>query len=1002
MCSSSSSSSSRSSNSLGVRPADQCGDYRRLLVAMDDALARWLAIADASERGLTEWRVARAVCAALPPGTGLYLGNSMPIRDVDMFALGPMRGTRAGGSRVPVGSNRGASGIDGLVSSASGFAAGLGRPVFLLVGDVSFLHDANGLLLLRDRPGQPPVTVVVVNNSGGGIFGFLPVAGEIAPGELRRLFFTPPGVDIPSLCAAHKLRHVAVESAADLRSELGHAFTAPFEGHSIVEVRVEPSGSGNVAQHRALEQGLRRESRRAVWALLHSTAVSADGLVVESARMERYQLPLRRALTTGSGAMMREGCLLEVKLSCGAVGVGEAAPLPGLHRETLAEATAQLAVVAELLRGLQSSSPLPRGAALLGGSLSAWLDRALGLRAEHLLPSVRFAVESAVLAALADAAGMSVSRLLSCGERACEEVVSTGVCLNGLVPAGDDAVERAVALVEEGYTSLKLKVGRQGDEGAAADAQRVRDVRAAVGGDVQLRCDANRAFGLGAAVEFGLAIADCGVEYVEEPCADPQHLESFFEQTGVPVALDESVDDGTFSTAAAAAEGEDEDEAGETAAVLLLPPSAGIAAVVLKPSVVGGLERAAALAHAARAQGARAVVSSAFESSVGLAACAALAAMLDAEQASGVEEEGSMLRTAHGLGTHEFFEYGADTVPARAAVAPSAGSLPPPQTAEAAMHIAREERRNGSGEASLHDKIGASFEWAWSTVEVSTAEEGVSYSLRCISEAGAPPLEDDPRPRALLLHGFLGGPEDWQPVMAGLAPEVRVVALELPGHGESRKLNGGPDSMRMEAVAAAVAAAVDALELGPCAVVGYSLGARVALFLALRYPDLFTRGAIVSGSPGLNRKSERIARAAQDASLAEALRAEGLERFLSTWYRQGLFAALRRHPSFGALRARRARDGDAAELAEALEALSSGAQPPLWDDLRALEGGGGGARLLFAAGERDPKFVALAGAMRSAAGDAAAEVALVPSAGHALHIEKPSALALLLHRFLLQ
>ena len=120
----------------------------------------------------------------LPAGHGLFLGNSMPIRDMDMYAD---RSTAADASAaaegealcgVAVGSNRGASGIDGVVSSAAGFAAGLGRPVTLVIGDVSFMHDANGLLLLRDRPGQPPLTVVLINNGGGNIFHFLPVASQ--------------------------------------------------------------------------------------------------------------------------------------------------------------------------------------------------------------------------------------------------------------------------------------------------------------------------------------------------------------------------------------------------------------------------------------------------------------------------------------------------------------------------------------------------------------------------------------------------------------------------------------------------------------------------------------------------------------------------------------------------------------------------------------------------------------------------------------------------------
>ena len=126
-----------------------------------------------SAEGITEMGAALLVANALPPSMGLFLGNSMPIRDVDALAGVRPGGQFLKGSRhtttnvnfgpgAPVCANRGASGIDGVVSAAAGFAAGTQLPVTLVIGDVSFQHDANGLLLLRERPGQPPVTIVVV------------------------------------------------------------------------------------------------------------------------------------------------------------------------------------------------------------------------------------------------------------------------------------------------------------------------------------------------------------------------------------------------------------------------------------------------------------------------------------------------------------------------------------------------------------------------------------------------------------------------------------------------------------------------------------------------------------------------------------------------------------------------------------------------------------------------------------------------------------------------
>jgi len=111
--------------------------------------------------------VARSVSRKVPADHGLVVASSMPVRDLDTYAA-------SDGAPVPVAANRGASGIDGTVATAAGFARGLGRPVTLLIGDLALLHDLNSLAMLRDVS----VVVVVLNNDGGGIFSFLPVSGH--------------------------------------------------------------------------------------------------------------------------------------------------------------------------------------------------------------------------------------------------------------------------------------------------------------------------------------------------------------------------------------------------------------------------------------------------------------------------------------------------------------------------------------------------------------------------------------------------------------------------------------------------------------------------------------------------------------------------------------------------------------------------------------------------------------------------------------------------------
>jgi len=130
---------------------------------------------------LNEPLVARLISRNIPAGHGLCVASSMPIRDVDTFAA-------TDGAPVPVAANRGASGIDGTVATAAGFARGSGRPVTLLIGDLALLHDLNSLAILRELP----VVIVVLNNDGGAIFSFLPVARNKE--FFEPYFGTPQGV----------------------------------------------------------------------------------------------------------------------------------------------------------------------------------------------------------------------------------------------------------------------------------------------------------------------------------------------------------------------------------------------------------------------------------------------------------------------------------------------------------------------------------------------------------------------------------------------------------------------------------------------------------------------------------------------------------------------------------------------------------------------------------------------------------------------------------------
>ncbi|MFL5343431.1 MAG: 2-succinyl-5-enolpyruvyl-6-hydroxy-3-cyclohexene-1-carboxylic-acid synthase [Hyalangium sp.] len=195
-----------------------------------------LEAAFAEETALTEPRIAREVVAALPSGANLFVSSSMPIRDVDAFALGSAMPLR-------VLSNRGANGIDGIVSSALGVAASSGKPTVLLAGDLAFLHDVGGLLTAHRH--DVSLTVVVVNNDGGGIFSFLPIAN--ATEHFEPLFGTPHSVDLSHAASLYGAEFHRPDSAPALRASVKVGLEG---GLHLIEVRTERAS--NVEYHRKL------------------------------------------------------------------------------------------------------------------------------------------------------------------------------------------------------------------------------------------------------------------------------------------------------------------------------------------------------------------------------------------------------------------------------------------------------------------------------------------------------------------------------------------------------------------------------------------------------------------------------------------------------------------------------------------------------------------------------------------------------------------------------
>jgi 2-succinyl-5-enolpyruvyl-6-hydroxy-3-cyclohexene-1-carboxylate synthase len=204
--------------------------------------------AEAADGRLTGPFVAREVAAAASPGV-LVAGSSNPVRDLDLAA-------HPGDGAVLA--NRGLAGIDGTVSTASGAALALGGPVRCLVGDLTFLHDAGGLLV---GPGErrPDLQVVVVDDGGGGIFGLLEhgeraLRGAAEAAVFERVFGTPHGAALEPLCEAYGVGYAAAPDAETLRK----ALASPPPGTSVVHVRVAREA------HRDLARQLRQAALSAV------------------------------------------------------------------------------------------------------------------------------------------------------------------------------------------------------------------------------------------------------------------------------------------------------------------------------------------------------------------------------------------------------------------------------------------------------------------------------------------------------------------------------------------------------------------------------------------------------------------------------------------------------------------------------------------------------------------------------------------------------------------
>jgi 2-succinyl-6-hydroxy-2,4-cyclohexadiene-1-carboxylate synthase len=249
----------------------------------------------------------------------------------------------------------------------------------------------------------------------------------------------------------------------------------------------------------------------------------------------------------------------------------------------------------------------------------------------------------------------------------------------------------------------------------------------------------------------------------------------------------------------------------------------------------------------------------------------------------------------------------------------------------------------------------------------------------------------------VFLHGFMGCGQDWDGVATRLGDGFQCLQPDLPGHGGDTRDIPAPE----EGFAVAInrlLAAMDNAEMDTAALVGYSMGGRIALAAALQAPARFTHLIVESASPGIEDDAQRAERLRHDTQLADHLESVAndpgaFEQFLRDWYAMPLFGSLQRHPDLLESLIRKRRENDPARLAAALRALSVGRQPDFWPALPRLA-----MPTLVIVGAVDRKYRLISEEMT----ERCPRVAIheMTGCGHNVHAENPDAYTTVLRSFL--
>lgn len=251
---------------------------------------------------------------------------------------------------------------------------------------------------------------------------------------------------------------------------------------------------------------------------------------------------------------------------------------------------------------------------------------------------------------------------------------------------------------------------------------------------------------------------------------------------------------------------------------------------------------------------------------------------------------------------------------------------------------------------------------------------GTTYHTTRHGSPQAPPL--------LLLHGFTGSSDNWAGLIPVFSEQYSIITVDILGHGRSASPSD-PNRYTMPLIAADLITLLDTWQIEQTALLGYSMGGRLALYLVCHFPDRFNHLILESSSPGLATAAERATRRQSDESLADWIKSNGIKAFVNRWEALLLWASQQQLSKEIRQRLRQQRlQNNPAGLANSLRGMGTGAQPSLWHELPDLT-----LPTLLIAGELDRKFVAINQQMveRLANG----RLHIIPNAGHTTHLEQP-------------